>query len=141
MNDDNSDAETRARIENHWAASESGDISAEHEIYAADAVLDYPQSGERFRGRANIQAQRGGHPAERHFTVRRIMGGGNLWISECVITYDGKPTYSVSIMEFARGFVAHETQYFADPFPAAPWRASLTEPVADNPSGGPAPAR
>jgi ketosteroid isomerase-like protein len=76
-----SDAEIRAKIENHWAASERGDSVAEHEIYAVDAVLDYPQSGERFRGRANIEAQRGGHPAERHFAVRRISGGGNLWIS------------------------------------------------------------
>jgi hypothetical protein len=133
----NPDTETRARIEEHWAASESGDAGVEHEIYAADAVLDYPQSGERFRGRAKIQAQRGGHPAERHFVVRRISGSGNLWISECVITYDGKPTHSVSIMEFDRGSVAHETQYFADPFPAAPWRASLTEPVPGMPSGGP----
>jgi SnoaL-like protein len=132
------DAETRARIEAHWTASERGDVGAEHAIYAADAVLDYPQSGERFRGRANIQAQRGGHPADRHFTVRRISGQGNLWISECVITYDGKPTHSVSIMEFVDGHVAHETQYFADPFPAAPWRASLTEPATDTSPGGPA---
>jgi hypothetical protein len=93
----NRDAETRARIEDHWAASERGDTGAEHEIYAADAVLDYPQSGERFRGRAKIQAQRGGHPADRHFAVRRISGRENLWISECVITYDGEPAHSVSI--------------------------------------------
>ena len=59
------DARTRARLEQHWAASESGDIDTEHAIYAADAILDYPQSGERFRGRAKIQAQRGGHPADR----------------------------------------------------------------------------
>jgi hypothetical protein len=135
----NSDTQIRARIEGHWTASERGDSDAEHEIYAADAVLDYPQSGERFRSRANIQAQRSGHPAKRHFAVRRISGRGNLWISECVITYDGKPTHSVSIMEFARGFVAHETQYFADPFPAAPSRASLTEPVPGGTSGGPGP--
>ncbi len=132
-----SDTQTRARIEEHWAASESGDSGAEHAIYAADAVLEYPQSGERFRGRARIQAQRGGHPAERHFAVRRISGQGNLWISECVITYDGAPTHSVSIMEFGGGFVAHETQYFADPFPAAPWRASLAEPIPAEPARRP----
>ena len=125
----NRDAETRARIEGHWAASERGDTGAEHEIYAAGAVLDYPQSGERFRGRSRIQAQRGGHPAERHFTVRRILGRGDLWVSDCVITYDGVPTYSVSIMEFTDGFVTHETQYFADPFPASPARAALAEPI------------
>jgi hypothetical protein len=123
------DAETRVRIEEHWAASERGDVDTEHAIYADDAVLDYPQSGERFRSRAHIQAQRGGHPADRHFTVRRISGQADLWISECIITYDGEPTHSVSIMEFADGFVTHETQYFADPFPTSPLRASLAEPI------------
>ena len=123
------DAGTRARIEQHWKASEDGDGDTEHAIYAADAILDYPQSGERFRGRPTIQAQRGGNPAERHFTVVRIRGGGDLWVSEVVITYDGAPTWSVSIMEFAGDLVAHETQYFADPFPAPASRAALAERI------------
>jgi hypothetical protein len=66
------DARTRARLEQHWKASDCGEIGTEHAIYAADAILDYPQYGERFRGRSKIQAQRGGHPAERHFTILRI---------------------------------------------------------------------
>jgi hypothetical protein len=113
----------------HWQASEAGDSETEHAVYAADAVLDYPQSGERFRGREKIKAQRGGHPADRHFTVKRISGSGALWVSECIITYDGAPTHSVSIMEFSGGLVAHETQYFADPFAAPSWRAALSEPA------------
>jgi hypothetical protein len=121
------DARIRAAIEEHWLASERGDIEAEHAIYATEAVLDYPQSGERFRGRATIAAQRGGHPADRHFTIKRITGHGQLWISECVITYDGTPSYSVSIMEFADEQVVHETQYFADPFEAPESRATLAE--------------
>jgi hypothetical protein len=123
------EADIRARIQQHWEASESGNLDAEHAIYAADAILDYPQSGERFKGRSKIQAQRGGHPAERHFTIRRILGRGELWVSECVITYDGVPTFSVSVMEITDGLVTHETQYFADPFPAAPGRAALAEPI------------
>ena len=119
-----------AAIEQHWRASESGDVGTEHAIYAADAELRYPQSGERFRGRATIAAQRGGHPADRHFTVLRIVGRDDLWISECTITYDGVPTYSVSIMEFAGDDVVRETQYFADPFPAPASRAALAEPPA-----------
>ena len=110
-----SDAQTRARILQHWTASESGDSDTEHAIYATDGILDYPQSGERFRGRAKIQAQRTEHPAVRHFTVLRIR--------------DGAPTYSVSVMEFGGDLVTHETQYFADPFPAAAWRAALAEPI------------
>jgi hypothetical protein len=124
-----SETRARARIEEHWKASELGDIDTEHVIYAADAILDYPQSGERFRGRSRIQVQRGGHPAERHFTIVRISGGVDLWVSECVITYDGASTHSVSIMEFTDGLVTHETQYFADPFQAPPSRAPLAEPI------------
>jgi hypothetical protein len=123
------DARTRAAIEEHWRASEAGDTDTEHAIYADDGILDYPQSGERFRGRATIAAQRGGHPANRHFTVQRISGGGPLWVSECIITYDGAPTYSISIMEFAGEHVTHESQYFADPFGSPSWRAALAEPI------------
>jgi hypothetical protein len=123
------DASTRARIAEHWEASERGDAGTEHAIYAPDAILDYPQSGERFRGRSRIQAQRGGHPAERHFTILRIQGADDLWVSECVITYDGTPTYSVSVMKLSDDLVTHETQYFADPFQAPSSRAALAEPI------------
>ncbi|MDF3301442.1 nuclear transport factor 2 family protein [Streptomyces tropicalis] len=123
------DSRTRAAIEEHWRASEHGDNDAEHAIYATDAILDYPQSGERFRGRAAIAAQRGGHPADRHFTVRRITGHASLWVSECLITYDGVPSHSVSIMQFADQQVVHETQYFAEPFDAPARRAALAEPM------------
>jgi hypothetical protein len=117
----------KSAIQEHWKTSEQGDTEAEHAIYAEDAILDYPQSGERFKGRKKIAAQRGGHPAERHFSVQRISGEGSLWVSECIITYNGVPTHSVSIMEFAQDKVVHETQYFAEPFSAPASRAALVE--------------
>jgi hypothetical protein len=43
------------------------------------------------------------------------------------LSYDGNPSYVVSIMEFSDGMVAHETQYFADRFEAGPSRAHLVE--------------
>jgi hypothetical protein len=125
----NLDSQRRAALEEHWQASERGEAEVEHDIYSADAILDYPQSGERFRGRDTISVQRGGHPASRHFTVLRIVGNGDLWVSECIITYDGVPSYSVSVMEFADSAVVHETQYFADAFGAPEWRMALAEPM------------
>ena len=116
--------ETRAALERHWTASATGDQDAEHEIYHDDAIIDYPQSGERIDGRRNIQALRSHHPDKPSgFTVRRILGSGNLWVTEYVITYQGRPVDTVSIMEFRDGKVAHETQYFADPFEPPAWRA------------------
>jgi hypothetical protein len=123
------DVEKRRAIEQHWAASEGGDVEVEHRLYAEDAVLDYPQSGERFVGRSTIAEQRSGNPAHRHFRLRRVLGTGSVWVSECVITYDGAPSISVSIMVFGDGLVVHETQYFADPFEAPAARARLAQRI------------
>jgi ketosteroid isomerase-like protein len=121
------DQEIRAALDRHWAASDANDFETEHLIYHEDAVLDYPQSGERTRGRANIQGQRSGQPSKKRFTVRRIIGGGDLWVTELILSYDGKPSYTVSIMEFKGDKVARETQYFADPFVAPAFRAQWVE--------------
>jgi len=94
------DQEIRAALGQHWAASDANDLEAEHRIYHEDAVLEYPQSGERTRGRRNIQSQRASQPSKKRFAVRRIIGSGDLWITEVVLTYDDRPTCSVSIMEF-----------------------------------------
>ena len=117
----------RAALDQHWAASDANDFETEHRIYHDDAVLEYPQSGERIRGRRNIQIQRATQPSKKRFTVRRIVGAGDLWVTEFILTYDGKPSYTVSIMEFIGDKVARETQYFADPFEAPAWRAQWVE--------------
>jgi hypothetical protein len=121
------DQEIRAALDQHWAASDASDFETEHLIYHEDAVLDYPQSGERTRGRRNIQAQRSSQPNKKRFKVRRIVGSGDLWVTEFVLTYDGKPSYTVSVMEFRGDKVARETQYFADAFRAPASRAHLVE--------------
>ena len=90
-------------------------------------MLEYPQSGERIRGRLKIQRSRAAQPNRKRFTVRRIIGAGDLWVTEFVLTYDGRPSYTVSIMEFRDGKVAHETQYFGDPFEPGPSRAQWVE--------------
>src|SRR6201994_1631643 len=125
------DRAVRVALERHWAASDANDFKAEHEIYREDAVLDYPQSGERIRGRHNIQESRFVQPNKKRFTVRRIIGQGDLWVTEFVLSYDGTPSYTVSIMEFRDGLVAHETQYFADRFDPGPSRAHLVELIDD----------
>ena len=116
----------REALSKHWQASASGDANAEHEIYAEDAICDYPQSGERIFGRNNLQALRSHHPGKpAGFNVKRILGRDDLWITEYTITYQGRPAYTVSIMEFRDDKVVHETQYFADPFRGA----GLAEPM------------
>jgi hypothetical protein len=124
------DREIRAALDRHWAASDANDFGGEHEIYQEDAVLEYPQSGERIRGRRNIQSSRTAQPNRKRFTVRRITGAGDLWVSEYVLSYDGRPSYTVSIMEFSDGMVARETQYFSAPFEPGLSRVQWIERIA-----------
>jgi len=126
------DEEIRTALQQHWIASDANDFEAEHDIYRDDAVLDYPQSGERIRGRRRIQESRTVQPNKKRFSVRRIIGNGDLWVTEFVLTYDGSPSYAVSIMEFRDGKIARETQYFSDPFEPGPSRAHLVELVHES---------
>ena len=121
------DEDVRAALLRHWQASDANDFAAEHEIYAEQAVLEYPQSGERMRGAHAIQASRTAQPNRKRFTVRRVIGGGGLWISELILTYDDQPFHVVSIMEFEEGKVVRETQYFGEPFEPGPSRAQWVE--------------
>jgi ketosteroid isomerase-like protein len=123
------DQEIRHALDRHWAASDADDFEEEHGIYRDDAVLEYPQSGERISGRRNIQASRTAQPNKKRFAVRRVVGSGDLWVTEYVLTYDGKPSYTVSIMEFRDGKVVRETQYFGDPFAPGGSRSQWVERI------------
>jgi len=107
----------------HWQASADGEADAEHDIYHEDAICDYPQSGERILGRSNLQALRSHHPGKPcGFKVRRILGAAAIWVTEYTINYQDRTAFTISIMEFSNGKVAHETQYFAEAFEAPAWR-------------------
>jgi hypothetical protein len=116
------DDQIRAAVVFHWELWAAGDLQAEHDNYADDSVCEYPQSGERIVGRANLHALRGHHPGKPSgFEVKRILGSGDLWTTACVITYHGHPTYTVSTMKFLDGKVGHKTQHFAHAFDASLW--------------------
>lgn len=118
----------REALERHWSTAGS-DEAAASEIYHEDCVVEWPQSGERIRGKANLRALREAYPAELTFQVRRILGHGELWITEYRIAYDDRPVHAVSIMEFRDDRVERETHYFADPFEPPEWRARWVESI------------
>jgi ketosteroid isomerase-like protein len=117
-------------LNKHWQASAAGDANAEHNIYADDAICDYPQSGgtnsraKQFAGFAESSSRQAGG-FQRQANSRK----GDFWITEYTITYQGRPAYTVSIMEFRNGKVVHETQYFGDPFEAPAWRSQWIQRI------------
>ncbi len=125
------EAEVRRLIDEHFAAASHDQIKTQ-EIYAEDAVLEFPQGGERIRGKANIMAMRSAYPARLEFEIRRTIGSGDLWVNEYVIRYDGKPFHVVGIMEFRDYKVVRETIYFGEPWEPPEWRSRWVEPLDES---------
>ena len=103
------------------------------ELGSDDMVQEWPQSGERIRGRDNIvtvnQQYEGATGTAPSLTLRRIVKPGDAWIVEGTIDYgDGTPVSLVSIFETDDdGKVTRETDYFANPFDAPEWRRQWVE--------------
>jgi hypothetical protein len=117
------DATVRAMLVRHWEYAAS-DQDITHEIYHDDAVLEFPQSGERFEGVANFREWRRQYPASLAFEVREIRGRDDLWVAENLISYDGGPwNFTVNILEFRGDKVARESIYISDGWEAPEWRA------------------
>jgi SnoaL-like domain len=115
--------QVRDALLRQWKYTGGPNEAKASELYHDDAVLEFPQSGERFRGKANIQGWRQRYPARLDFEPREIRGSGDFWIGEARLLYDGaNPVHVVKILEFRGDKVQRETLYFAEPFPAPEWR-------------------
>ena len=129
------EATARAMIQAHFAASNvstagggpGDDILRASQIYAEDAVVEWPQGGERLRGKANIIGFRSTYPAGQQFQLHQTTGCRNLWVNEFTIRYDDQPVMAVGIMEFCDGKVIRERIYFGEPWAAPAWRAQWVE--------------
>jgi ketosteroid isomerase-like protein len=98
------------------------------ELFHDDAVMDWPQSGERIVGAANRRAIYGAFPALPTITPRRMVSEGDLVVAEASLDYGGPSPYkAVFIFEFRDGKIAKETAYWSEPFPAPDWRSQWVE--------------
>jgi hypothetical protein len=114
-------ATIKAMLEKHFS---SGDPGASHEMYREDAVLEFPQSGERFAGVENMREWRSQYPADTEVEFREIRGRDDLWVVELSITYDGgDPSFGVSILELRDDRICRETIYVSEGWEAPEWRA------------------
>ncbi len=117
------DSQLRAALVRHLRY-EGNDRDKAHEIYTEDAVLEFPQSGERFVGRDTFRAWRDRYPARTEFRIRRLTGHGPFWSAELLVSYDGAPPmFGVGLYEFRGDEVVREIVYGMEPWEAPAWRA------------------
>ena len=123
-------ADLKARLERHWEYS-GKDEDLSHDIYADDAVLEFPQGGERYEGVANFREWRRQYPAEVRFKIRRLSRWGDLIVAENLISYDGAPPlYTVNLLELnGDEKVVRERIYIMDGWEAPEWRSPWRSPT------------
>ena len=125
------DTTVRQLIADHFAVAGKDEVAAA-EIFADDVVIEWPQSGERIRGRANAIALHEASPVAVEFDTRRTIGCGDVWVTETTIRYDGaNPTRAVFIMEFRDGKVVRETDWFGGEFEPPAYRSAWVELMPD----------
>jgi hypothetical protein len=116
-------------IEALWEGIAKQDLDVVRDAYAEDAIQEWPQSGERVVGRANIMAINESYPGMPSATVRRISGSGDVWVAEATLDYGAERYEAVSVLELSNGKIVRETDYFAAPFDAPAWRAQWVERI------------
>lgn len=119
------DGDARATVERYWRALGERDFDTVRQLFTDDVLVEWPQSREHFRGKEaclNVFSNYPGGPP-RVTSMRGVSGEGDHWVAEAEMEYPGDKRYLVvGIFEFREGRIAHETDYFAEPFPAPEWR-------------------
>jgi hypothetical protein len=99
------------------------DVDAEHEIYHPDAVLEFPQSRERFEGVDNFRAWRSLHPSKVTLRATSIVGDRDVWVGLRKISYDGGPWRpALAVLEYRGHLIERETIYVTERIESPAWR-------------------
>ena len=122
------DAAIRAALVRQF--EDGRDLDETHELYHEDAILEFPQSGERFVGLASFLTWRKQYPASVDYRIRRITGEGELWVIELLVSYNGSPPmFGVSIIRFRGDRIARESIYVAEAVPGLRGATRLVDAV------------
>jgi ketosteroid isomerase-like protein len=122
----------RETVEALVATLNAGNVAGMDDLFHEDAVMEWPQSGERIVGGHDRRGVYNAFPQLPTITPRRIVGEGDLWIAEATLDYGGGAVYrTVFIFEMREGKIAKETAYWSEAFPAPDWRADWVEHMDD----------
>ena len=100
-----------------------GDVENAVEIYHEDAVVEFPQSGERFEGRERFTEWRSQYPVPREdfrWRIRRTTIRDDFAAVELSASYDRGANWlqGVQLLDFRDGKVARERIYVTEAWDA-----------------------
>jgi len=118
----------RETVEALIATLNAGNVDGMDDVFHEDAVMEWPQSGERIVGGDNRRGVYNAFPKLPTITPRRLVGEGGLWVVEATLDYGDEAEYqAVFIFELRDGKIAKETAYWSLPFEAPEWREQWVE--------------
>ena len=118
----------RELVERFFAASERGDLAALETMVDEGMVMEWPQSGERFRGRENVLGAMAAVEIKPQFAgVPRLTGSGPLWVLMVPLRYGEEVLQYVAILELEGGRIRRATGYWGAPFPTQDSRAAFID--------------
>jgi len=116
-------------VEGFWAAMQTNDFKAAGEFLHDDYLLEWPQSGERIRGRANFVAINESYPAHGRweFSVQNIIAEGDQVVSDVGVTDGVILGRAITFSTVQDGSIIRQIEFWPDPFEAPAWRAKWVE--------------
>ena len=116
-------------VEGFWAAMQRNDFKDAGKFLHDDYILEWPQSGERIRGRANFVVINESYPAHGRweFTIHRILAEGNEVVSDVSVTDGVVQARVITFSTIKDGKIFHQTEFWPDPFEPADWRVQWVE--------------
>jgi hypothetical protein len=122
------DRSNRAVVERFFAASERGDADVVATLVDDEMVMEWPQSGERFVGRANVLAAMGAVEVKPEFAGQpRLIGSGSVWVLMVPLRYGEDVLQYVAVLELEGGKIRRATGFWGAPFPAQESRAPFAD--------------
>jgi len=116
-------------LENFWAIMETNDFYAVAQLLHDDYLLEWPQSGERIRGRENFAALNTAYPAEGkwHFTINQIVSDGDVVVTDVSVTDSKLTGRAITFSSVRDGKIIKQVEFWPEPFEAQAWRAQWVE--------------
>src|SRR5262245_15590982 len=118
-----------------WELMATNDFRLVGSLLADEFVLDWPQSGERIRGRDNYAAMNEQYPAHGRwkFTVNRIVGSATAAVSDVTVTDGVQTAHAISFFEISDGKIVKMVEFWPEPFPARDDRKHLVDGIHSAP--------
>jgi ketosteroid isomerase-like protein len=119
-------------VQKFWRLMATNDFRSVGALLRDDFVLDWPQSGERIRGRDNYAAMNEQYPTTTGrwtFTINKLVGGEDQAVSDVTVNDGVQTARAVSFFEVREGKIVKMVEFWPAPFAPRDDRKHLVEPI------------